>query len=145
MLEIAELIACGTDGEKAIIDGFQRNAPYAIFLRCFIHYKRNIEEHLKKCGCGAGSKQLFLEEIFSKQGNKTKFCGLTECSSDGELDEKLKTLKPVWDARELAVSEKPTFHEWFITEKVDSFSPCCRKQESKRFFKGESTMHGCLI
>ena len=27
MLEIAALIAYGTDGEKAIIDGFQRNAP----------------------------------------------------------------------------------------------------------------------
>ena len=27
MLEIAALIAYGTDGEKAIIHGFQRNAP----------------------------------------------------------------------------------------------------------------------
>ena len=111
MPEIAALIACGTDGEKAIIDGFQRNAPYAIFLRCFIHYKRNIEEHLKNCGFSAESKQLFLEEIFGKQENTKKFCGLIDCSSDGEFDEKLKTLKPVWDARELAVSEKPTFHE----------------------------------
>ena len=125
MPEIVALIACGTDGEKAIIDGFQRNAPYAIFLRCFIHYKRNIEEHLKKCGFSAKSKQLFLEEIFGKQENTIKFCGLIDCSSDGDFDEKLKTLKPVWDARELAVSEKPTFHEWFITEKVDSFSLFC--------------------
>ena len=33
MPKIAALIACGTDGEKAVIDVFQRNAPYAIFLR----------------------------------------------------------------------------------------------------------------
>ena len=124
MPEIAALIACVTDGEKAIIDGFQRNAPYAIFLRCLIHYKRNIEEHLKKCGFSAESKQLFLEEIFGKQENTIKFCGLIDCSSDDEFDEKLKSLKPLWNARELALSEKPTFHEWFITEKVDSFSPC---------------------
>ena len=124
MPEIAAIIACGTDAEKAIIDDFQRNASYAIFLRCFIHYKRNIEECLKKCGFSAESKQLFLEEIFGKQENTIKFCGLIDCSSDGDFDEKLKTLKPVWDARELAVSEKPTFHEWFITEKVDSFSLC---------------------
>ena len=123
MPEIAALIACGTDGEKAIIDGFQRNAPYAIFLRCFIHYKRNIEEHLKKCGFSVKSKQLFLEEIFGKQENTIKFCGLVDCSSEGDFDEKLKTLKLVWDARELAVSEKPIFHEWFMTEK-DSFSLC---------------------
>ena len=103
MPEIAALIAFGTDGEKAIIDGFQRNAPYAIFLN-----KRNIQEHLKKGGFSAESKQLFLEEIFCKQENTTKFCGLIACSSDDEFDEKLKTLKPVWDARELAVCEKPT-------------------------------------
>ena len=124
MSEIVALIACGTDGEKAIINDFQRNAPYAIFLRCFIHYKRNIEEHLKKCGFSTKSKQLFLEEIFGKQENMIKFCGLVDCSSDGDFDQKLKTLKLVWDARELAVSEKPIFHEWFITEKVDSFSLC---------------------
>ena len=103
---------------------FQRNAPYAIFLRCFIHYKRNIDERLKKCGLSAESKQLFLEEIFSKQENTIKFCGLIDCSSNGDFDEKLKTLKPAWDAWEIAVSEKPTFHEWFITKKVDSFSLC---------------------
>ena len=76
MPEIVALIACGTDGEKAIIDDFQRNAPDAIFLRCSIHYKRNIEEHLKKCGFSAKSKQLFLEEIFGKQEITVKFCGL---------------------------------------------------------------------
>ena len=124
MPEIVALIACGTNGEKAIINDFQRNAPYAIFLGCFIHYKKNIEEHLKKCGFSAKSKQLFLEEMFGKQENMINFCGLVDCSSDGDFDEKLKTLKLVWDARELAVSEKPIFHEWFITEKVDSFSLC---------------------
>ena len=124
MPEMAALIACGTDREKAIINGFQRNAPYAIFLRYFIYYKKNIEKHMKKCGFSAENKQLFLEEIIGNQENTIKFCGLMDCSLDGEFDEKLKTLKPVWDAWELAVSEKSTFHGWFITEKVHSFSPC---------------------
>eukprot|EP00794_Sanderia_malayensis_P015515 gene15515-17099_t len=30
--------ACGTDGERAIIDGFRRNFRHATFLRCFIHF-----------------------------------------------------------------------------------------------------------
>ena len=42
--EISALLACGTDGEKAVADGFKKNVPYAIFLRCFIHYKKIIEE-----------------------------------------------------------------------------------------------------
>ena len=28
-----------TDGEKRLIDGFQRNFLFATFLRCFIHFK----------------------------------------------------------------------------------------------------------
>ena len=33
------LLACETDGEKRLIDGFQRNFLFATFLRCFIHFK----------------------------------------------------------------------------------------------------------
>ena len=42
MAETAALIACGIGKGKATAEGFQRNALYIIFLRCFIHYKRNI-------------------------------------------------------------------------------------------------------
>ena len=42
MAEIAALIACGMGRGKASAEGFQRDALYIIFLRCFIHYKRNI-------------------------------------------------------------------------------------------------------
>ena len=41
MTETAALIACGTDGGKAIAESFKQNAPYFIFIRCFIHYKGN--------------------------------------------------------------------------------------------------------
>ena len=57
---ISELLACETDGEKAIVDGFKTNVPYAIFLRCFIHYKKNIEEHLENSGFSKELKKLFL-------------------------------------------------------------------------------------
>ena len=76
---------------------------------------------MKKCEISAESKQLFLEEKFIKEENTIKFCRLIDFSSDDQFDEKLETLKPFWYARDLAVSEKPTFHEWFITEKVNSF------------------------
>ena len=50
-----------------------------------------------------------------------KFCRLIDFSSNDQFDKKLETLKPFWYVRDLAVSEKPIFYEWFITEKVDSF------------------------
>ena len=66
--------------------------------------------------------QLFSEDDFSKEENTITFCRHIDFSSDDQFDEKLKPLKPFWYARNLAVSEKPTFHEWFITGKVDSFT-----------------------
>ena len=58
---ISALLACETNREKAIVDGFKTNVPYAIFLRCFMHYKKNIEEHLENSGFGKELKKLFLD------------------------------------------------------------------------------------
>ena len=79
--EISAFLACGTAGEKAIVDGFKRNVPYAIFLRCFIHYKKNVEEHLENRGFGKDLKKLFLDELFGVQNSDKAFCGLVDCSS----------------------------------------------------------------
>ena len=61
------MLACGTDDEKAIVNGLKGNVPYATFLQCFIHYKENIEEQLENCGFGKELKKLFLDEIFVVQ------------------------------------------------------------------------------
>ena len=44
--ELEGILACGTDGEKALIEGFQRNQRFAVFLRCFLHFKDNIKREL---------------------------------------------------------------------------------------------------
>ena len=92
------MLACGTDGEKAIVDGFKRNVPYATFSRCFIHYKKNIEEHLENRRFGKELKKLFLDEIFGLQNSDKKLCGLVDCSSEEEFDQKLSVLESVWNA-----------------------------------------------
>ena len=76
---------------------------------------------MEKCKFSAESKQLFSEDKFRKEENTIKFCRLRDFSSNDQFDEKFKILKPFLYARDLAVSEKPTFRKWFITEKVDSF------------------------
>ena len=73
--EISALLACGTDGEKAVVDGFKRNPPYATFLRCFIHYKKNIEEHLENHGFRKDLNKFFLDEIFDIENSDKKLCG----------------------------------------------------------------------
>ena len=39
--ELDVFLASGTDGEKALIDGFQQNFRFSTYLRCFIHFKGN--------------------------------------------------------------------------------------------------------
>ena len=63
-------------------------------------------EHLKKWKFSAESKQLFSGDKFSKEENTIKFCRLIDFSSNDQFDEKLKSLKPFWYARDLAVFEK---------------------------------------
>ena len=93
--EISALLVCGTDGEKAIVDGFKRNVPYATLLRCFIHYKKNIDEHLENHGFSKELKKLLLEEIFGLQNSDKKLCGLVSCFSEEEFDQKLSVWKSV--------------------------------------------------
>ena len=44
--QLEGILACGTDGETALVKGFQRNFRFAVFLRCFIHCKENIKREL---------------------------------------------------------------------------------------------------
>lgn len=118
------LLACGTDGEKALIDGFAKNFRFAIFLRCFIHFKDNIKRELNARGFQNANKQLLIDEIFGKVVENVKHCGLVDCSSEKEFDEKLHSLEAEWKKREAtdckASSEKNTFYEWFCRQKVYS-------------------------
>ena len=43
---LVSMMAIGTDGEKALVDGFRKNFRFSIFLRCFIHFRANIKTEL---------------------------------------------------------------------------------------------------
>ena len=94
------ILACGTDGEMALIDGFKRNFRFATFLRCFIHFKDNIKRELSDRGFNPGEKQQFLEEIFGRRDGTVKFLGLVDSDSEDEMDAKPESLKETWMERE---------------------------------------------
>ena len=115
------LLACGTDGEKALIDGLARNFRYAIFLRCFIHFKDNIKRELARRGVSPKDKKSFIEDIFGKIDGETKFYGLVDCETEDEVTRKLESLRDVWFEREgHQGNESTSFYEWFRKEKVSS-------------------------
>lgn len=129
------ILECGTDGEKALIDGFKRNFQFATFLRCFSHFKDNIKRELGNRGFQSGDKQKFLEEIFGRQEGTVKFFGLVYSDSDDKFDVRLASLKESWIEREtkLGCSLPITFYEWFKNEKVGN---CIKLVKRKSLQKG---------
>ncbi len=63
------VLACGTNGEQAMIEGLRRNFRYATFLHCTIHMKENIKNELSARGMDTQNKKDILKEIFGKQGH----------------------------------------------------------------------------
>ncbi|XP_028410639.1 uncharacterized protein LOC114533331 [Dendronephthya gigantea] len=120
--ELEGLLACGTDGERALIDGLKRNFRFALFLRCFIHFKDNVKRQLSERGLPSEIKSKFLNEIFGKQEGDTKYAGLLDCDTEEEFDNKLIALQGEWESREKEVygtlKTTNTFYEWFLKEKA---------------------------
>ena len=123
--DLEGLLACGTDGKKALIDGFKRNFRFAVFLRCFLHFKDNLKRELISRGLKAAPQQQFIDEIFGKVDGKTKHYGLVDCDSEADFRTKLGGLKDAWDTREKENANitggRMSFYEWFCKEKVFSF------------------------
>ena len=116
------ILACGSDGEKALIEGFQRNLRFAVFLRCFLLFKDNIKRELTKRGITAEAKKQFSDEIFGIQDGTTKYTLLVDCNSDEEFDSKLAALKANWEEREVlngSHQKKKTFFDWFLCRAVE--------------------------
>ena len=118
--ELQGILAVGTDGEKALIDGFQQHMKYAVFLRCFIHFKDNITLELTDREFSMEAKKQYLTEIFGKQEETTKFNGLVDSESEDQFETNLEDLKAKWEEREAHSSKNKTqtFFEWFRCEKV---------------------------
>ena len=114
--QLEGMLACGTDGEKALIDGFKRSLHFAIFLRCFLHFKDNIKRELAGRGLEEGVRKQYMQEIFGKQEGNVKYYGLVDCDTEDEFDVKLESLKEKWEEREN--NSQSSFYSWFVKEKV---------------------------
>ena len=111
------ILACGTDGEKPLIDGFKQKFCWAIILRCSIHMKKNIEKTHDDRKYSPFVKRKFLRDIFGYQDGETKYAGLMDSASEENFDKKLPNLKRRWDEIDCANCSN-TFYEWFFKFKV---------------------------
>ena len=77
---MTSLKAYGTDGEKPLINALERCLPGSTSLRCFIHKKKNIEEHLRKCSTTV--KNEIMRDFFGKRDCEIFNTGLVDVISE---------------------------------------------------------------
>ena len=63
--QLAKLHCFGTDGEAALVKAFSAVFPEAIHLRCFLHFRQNIEQKLREFDIGAAAVREYKKDIYS--------------------------------------------------------------------------------
>ena len=114
-------MAFGTDGDKAVVEALSHNFPFTTQLRCFIHFRKNVETKLRDLGIPSSILQEFIADIFGKRVGNTYQQGLVDCYSVDEFDESLQRLKVIWDSREkpFAPNSGPRFFHYFVEYQAD--------------------------
>ena len=71
--ELANLMAFGTDDEKALENAFNSNFERAIHLLCELHLKKTVERKLLELGVTGMLKQDFLADVFGRRNGDVRF------------------------------------------------------------------------
>lgn len=108
---LVDLRAFGTDGEAALVNAFSVSFPKACHLRCFLHFKGNIEQKLKELKVPSDVARKFVEDIMGKPSHF--ILGLVDANDPAHLDELLNKLEGVWNEREEPFNSPPVFFSWF--------------------------------
>ena len=111
------VLVYGTDGEKALADGFGRPLPYARHLLCDIHMKDNILSKLSELGIKGKTSQPIVRDIFGKDVGTNRIPGLIDVTDAVEFDTSVEWLKEKWISMH-AQGEK--FVDYFLKHKADA-------------------------
>ena len=115
---LSNLRAFGTDGEQALSNAFQTVFTDAKHLRCFLHFKSNLDDRLKMLHIPKSVRIEFLRDVF---GNPTDFEeGLVDAEDEDCYEASLCSLKKIWSDREREFNDPPSFYEWFVKNCKDT-------------------------
>ena len=107
---LTQLRSFGTDGEK-LSNAFGTVFSQAVHLRCFLHFRGNLEAKLREYGIPKHIQVEFLRDVF---GDPSK-CedGLVDAETD-DFDAIVDSLETVWNEREKPHHNPPEFFQWFV-------------------------------
>ena len=80
-----------SDGETALSDALSDCFPGAVHLRCFLHFRKNIETKL--ASLGVKEHKQYIAEIFGQQEGTVYEMGLLDATSEDMFDAILASLQ----------------------------------------------------
>ncbi len=93
-------MAFGTDGNNSLVESLGHAFPFAIQLRCTIHFKRNLEEKLKSSGYPSLAISEFVEEILGSNSGGKHVNGIIDSVSEDEFDSHVAELEQKWKKKD---------------------------------------------
>ena len=133
--DLVDLTAYGTDGEQALEKALKMQFRDAAHLRCFIHFRRNLERKLREIGVSRKGKRSLFADVFGSRKDctfdkesdlsdedlepKCETKGLADASDEDEFDDMLAQLSDKCNALEKECTHKPpVFYKWFCQYKA---------------------------
>ena len=84
----------------------------AIHLRCFLHFRGNLDSKLKELHIPKHERIEFLRDVFGNPGELQT--GVVDADTDEEFGVLIESLREMWDEREKLYNNPPEFHAWFM-------------------------------
>ena len=116
--ELKNLMAFGTDDEKALAGGFNENFERATHLLCEIHLRKNIEGKLVSMDIKGEDKRSIMDDIFGRKVGNVFESGLSDAEGQAKFIGLLGSLEDKWTA---AHANGKAFHSWFSEKKSEDF------------------------
>ena len=94
------------------MNAFSTAFPDALHVRCFLHFKGNVEQKLRNFRIPVTVAKEIVRDIL---GNPSQLeTGLVDAEDESELDATITSLECVWNQREEPYNSPPKFHTWFV-------------------------------
>ena len=119
---IAHLHAYGTDGETALAKALATTFPKAKHLRCFLHFKGNVEHKLRELGIPLNISKEIISDIMGRASYLQY--GLVDAKNSEELEMMLEGVKVRWNELEKPYNSLPKFYDWLVKHCLSVITEC---------------------
>lgn len=130
--KLSSLLAFGTDGELALENALAASFPSAQHLRCFLHFRQNVDRKLRELNI---PKHVALEIAKDIMGCPTQLQhGLVDAENETVMDRVLARFEKRWNELEKPYNSPPFFYHWFMKH--------CRNNVAKYMLQNVRTKAG---